>query len=579
MPHKKANFGLFGAGMLAVFLASTSTPDAAAVSFLVFDPDSMAMGGAGAATNTGRYRPWSNPAHRVTRPSNVSVSAYLAARGIDRQNFIDIFKYLRDVEDELELEEQLDAARNAFDSEDLDTSRLRRLSTTAERLVTEVQKLPDRPLRITAAAATHFVVENPRWAGGIYVRHYRVLGGLVENDPADLTRVQQLADTSRALADMVDGAQHLGRLVEEFNWPLLEDLIRDSANAGELNEQLRDYQQLPGVPELAQAFRNLGDTLEALDQFVDLHGLYDALRQQLGTGTTPGTIMPPSAGIPVNLPGTASPRNEDELRGFIEAMGVAIDEADLEVFLDQMDIELPLDLLPLGSVPELGDVNLQRFLRYPVPEVINTQLIFTGAEVTETALSLSRQIGALPELTVGMTLKRLSYATIAYQQRADDFDLDTHRYSSVQMEHRFWNLDIGASYQINSHWTLGLVAKNLRRKTLGNQLGGSVSIEPIVRAGVAYETDRFRLAVDYDLTRNEPLGFDPDKQYLSAGLEFLYWRQQSVRLGYRYNLVDDTRLPSAGLHFQAGPLQFDLAATYSENNREAGVALALGLMF
>ncbi len=532
------------------------------------------MGGAGAATNTGRYRPWSNPAHRVSRPPSFSVSGYLAARAIDRQNFIDTFKYVRDVEDELEIEEQLDAAQSAFDSDDLDTSTLRRLSTTAERLVLEVEKLPDKPLRITAAAASQFVVENPRWAGGIYARHYRVLGGLVQNDPGDLVRVQQLADTSRSLADMLDGAQHLGRLVEDFNWPLLENLIRDSAEVGELNEQLRDYRQLPGVPELEQAFRGFSQNLEALDQFVDLGGLYDAVRQQLYPGIAPPSLETPPAG----LPDFGNPRNEEELRGFIEAMGIAIDEANLADLLDQLEVGLPLDLLALGAA-DLADIDLQRFLRYPVPDVINTQLIFTGAEVSETALSLSRQIGAIPELSVGVTLKRLSYATIAYQQRADDFDLDAYRYSSVQMHYRFWNIDVGASYQINSHWTVGLVAKNLRRKSLGNQLGGTVSIEPIVRAGVAYETGRLRLALDYDLTRNEPLGFDPDKQYISAGLEFLYWRQQSLRLGYRYNLVDDTRLPSAGLHFQAGPLQFDIAATYSEINREAGVALALGLKF
>ena len=108
--------------------------------------------------------------------------------------------------------------------------------------------------------------------------------------------------------------------------------------------------------------------------------------------------------------------------------------------------------------------------------------------------------------------------------------------------------------------------------------GFSVAAIP-AGTGLAYHSDRLKWAVDFDLTRNEPLGFDPDKQYLSTGIEYRYWRNQRIRLGYRYNTIDKTSLPSVGLHFQVGHASVDIAAAFSEPHYEAGLALQLGVIF
>lgn len=147
------------------------------------------------------------------------------------------------------------------------------------------------------------------------------------------------------------------------------------------------------------------------------------------------------------------------------------------------------------------------------------------------------------------------------------------------MDYSFWNLDAGLTYRISPHWTGGIVVNNIFSKKMYTRLHDTIRLEPIARMGLAYQSDRFKWAMDIDLTRNEPFGFDPDKQYLSMGIEYRYWRNQRLHLGYRYNTLDKTSLPSAGLHFQVGHAHFDIAAAFSEPHYEAGLALQFGVVF
>jgi len=87
------------------------------------------------------------------------------------------------------------------------------------------------------------------------------------------------------------------------------------------------------------------------------------------------------------------------------------------------------------------------------------------------------------------------------------------------------------------------------------------------------------LALDVDLTRNETLGFDVDRRYISMGSQFRLWNHQYIRLGYRYNTVDRTGLPALGLGAAFRYGSFDIAATYSEKHSEAGLALQLGFQY
>ena len=78
------------------------------------------------------------------------------------------------------------------------------------------------------------------------------------------------------------------------------------------------------------------------------------------------------------------------------------------------------------------------------------------------------------------------------------------------------------------------------------------------------------MAADLDLTRNEPLGFDSDKQFLGLGME-RRWLRWSARCGLRYNLVDNSALFSLGTALHIGRTRVELSAAGAKDT--VGVAL------
>ena len=106
-----------------------------------------------------------------------------------------------------------------------------------------------------------------------------------------------------------------------------------------------------------------------------------------------------------------------------------------------------------------------------------------------------------------------------------------------------------------------------------------IKFDPIARIGMGYESKSMKVALDFDLTRNEPLGFDPDKRYLSAGIEWNVGKLNVLRAGYRFNTIDQSGLPSLGfaLGFNQGHL--DVAVTRSGKEDEYGLSLQAGFKF
>ncbi len=307
------------------------------------------------------------------------------------------------------------------------------------------------------------------------------------------------------------------QLARQIDWATVEDAVDRSLDTWVLHEQLRNYEQIPGVTPLIEGLENFGRQLNRLDEHVDLRALAE----------------------------------------FVVSESAAEDLNEIET----------------------ADVDLRQFLRYELPEDINSIIIYSGAEVTETALQFSLMPASLEGFSFGANLKQQEYSTIAFVQRVDDFELDEYEEEHTRRDYRFWNLDLGVSYTVARYWSFGAVVKNVVKKELTTRLGGVVLVEPIARAGVAFGSDAVTLAADVDLTRNEPLGFDGDKQYLSVGAQFRFWQHQVVRLGYKHNMIDQTGIPAVGLGFAFAHGGFDLAATFSEKQSEAGVALQLGVLF
>ncbi len=488
-----------------------------AISFLSFDADSMALGGAGSATGFTGYKPFLSPALPANYSKSVTGATHLGARVIDRERFIRTLEEIQEADENLGLNQRLRAARHAFRGGKLDSAQLRELGSTAELVLEQLDRLPEKPLRASAAAGIHIAMQNERFGGGFYTRRYYVLGSRVINNPTDFQRVRQLAATAEALADVIDGFQDLEARIKAVDWERIGDWVRQSIDTETLRDELLNYNSIAGVPALIDTVRNYEVTLDRLGAYIDLEGLIDTLQ------------------------------------------------------LNELTLEI--------QRPDIADIDLRNFMRFELPDSLQSEVIYSGAEVTESAISLSARLESTPDLALGVNIKHVKYATVAYRQRIEDFDIERYLDADVRMDYSLWNLDAGLTYRISPHWTGGIVVSNIFSKKMHTRFHDTIRLAPIARMGLAYHSDRLKWAVDFDLTRNEPLGFDPDKQYLSTGIEYRYWRNQRIRLGYRYNTIDKTSLPSVGLHFQVGHASVDIAAAFSEPHYEAGLALQLGVIF
>ncbi len=498
---------------LVIMLSSA----AQGVSFLSFDPSSMATGGAGSAAGMHGAEPFLSPATYHRGGDCFILRAYGGARLIDRQHFISSAKNMHDAQDSLQLEDRLAAAEAAFAADNLNSGALRELGSTADEAVLMLNALPDKPLRVGASVGVFAHAQKDWLAGGLFSRRYLVLGSIINNNKQDMQSIEYLQSAVLVVADLLDDVEEIGQLVEALDQDAIAGLVQASVRAQALDPQLQDYKSIPGVTPLIQALTRFSDNVKRLHAHADLQGLLVDLVAQ---------------------------------------------NADYE----------------LGNELQV-DVDLPQYLRYELPDKINSTILFSGAEVEESGINLSFALPEKPELILGINIKEMLFSTIDFVQRVDQFDIKGYENAATRRDYRFWNLDVGFRYQLTEHWSAGGIYKNLRRKNMVTVLGNRIQVKPIARVGLAYQRSILQLAVDADLTKNDPLGFDPYKQYVAFGAQINYWRENALRLGYRHNFVDGTGLPSVGLGFQFFGWTADFAAMYASSNDEAGVSAQLGLQF
>ena len=108
----------------------------------------------------------------------------------------------------------------------------------------------------------------------------------------------------------------------------------------------------------------------------------------------------------------------------------------------------------------------------------------------------------------------------------------------------------------------------------------------MARAGLSYENTDFwlkpKLAMDLDLTENEPTAFEDPTRYFGFGAEIDLFRTIQLRGGYRTNLSGtDQEVVSIGIGFSPLVVHFDLAVMANPNDpeKEAGAAFEMGVEF
>lgn len=219
--------------------------------------------------------------------------------------------------------------------------------------------------------------------------------------------------------------------------------------------------------------------------------------------------------------------------------------------------------------------------------------------VADVGISFSREFNFGEEkVAIGITPKIQKIYTFHYADEVEGFDeVDSDALEDQRLDHTAFNLDVGVSYRFGSNdkWMVGLVGKNLigddyeykavtPQNNPGAQpiSGGTISLKPQFRAGVAYNGDYTTLALDVDLTENKPVAFEAPTQYVALGAEFDLFSFMQFRAGYRHNLAEsDSDVVSAGFGFSPFGVHIDIAAMANPSDymKEAGVALEMGFYF
>lgn len=188
---------------------------------------------------------------------------------------------------------------------------------------------------------------------------------------------------------------------------------------------------------------------------------------------------------------------------------------------------------------------------------------------------------------IGITPKIIKATLFDYSADVNSGNTGNVTDSDYTEKYSGFNFDLGVAQDFDNGWHAGFVVKNVipqnydfKRIATGAPAGsakitsGTFKLKPQARIGAAHSTDWSTLAMDLDLTTNDPAGFEKPSQFLGIGAELDAWGWAQVRVGYRANLKDSARnVSSVGVGL--GPLDVSVAST----GNELGAALSLGFTF
>lgn len=214
---------------------------------------------------------------------------------------------------------------------------------------------------------------------------------------------------------------------------------------------------------------------------------------------------------------------------------------------------------------------------------LTSRLRAIGVGIGEFGITLSRSFKIQgDEYHIGVTPKYQMISIFDYTynlESSEDFEFEDVQ--DTEESYAAINVDVGAmrSFGFNDEFVLGLTIRDLVPNEFESKENFKVRMDPAVRAGAAYLKSWYRLALDLDVTRNQPAGNESRTQYLAVGGEVDFGDIFHLRAGYRTNLAQSgENQVSLGLGFT--PF-FDLSVLTNPANlrRELGVAMRFGFGF
>jgi hypothetical protein len=250
-------------------------------------------------------------------------------------------------------------------------------------------------------------------------------------------------------------------------------------------------------------------------------------------------------------------------------------------------------------------VSAQGVVNFSTNTNIASKLHMRGVGITETGVSLSHGfVSADHRFSIGITPKMMRIHMYDATLAANAGGISGMTGSDYYAFYSSPNVDVGITKNFPNGFRTGLVVKNaishvyefksaVTPGTAPVANGSKLTIRPMVRAGIAYEVPLFTIAVDADLTKNDPAGLENYSQNVGLGVEVGVTDWTQLRFGYRNDMLDKTRRDTVSVGVGVSPRlpffkpHFDLAVVSSPNLlrdgydkvNEVGLAFRFGFNF
>ncbi len=327
--------------------------------------------------------------------------------------------------------------------------------------------------------------------------------------------------------------------------------------------------------------RDTDDLIGDIDDFQDA----DSRREAAQNAGDAGGILLATQEMASVINGIDGKVIAPEVTGVV-AMGMAFDSF-------AMAISIRADAIAAGAVTDLSQTLAE--VTDPTKNILNLE----GLAATEFGLSLAKDFQVFDrKLSIGVKPKVVDLKSFTFSETLltveDGLDLITEEDNTDDLG-TFVTVDLGVAIDVSNSVRVGLTIKNLLTDKFDIDLGtinnvpvnAKLNFDTEARIGVAYHNSFVTVAVDYDLTENEPLLANPafDKlktRYLAVGAEFNTFNIAQLRIGASKNMASSISSKSEDIAYTAGVgfwlgFNLDIAATLTDNS--VGAFLQTGFRF
>jgi hypothetical protein len=216
---------------------------------------------------------------------------------------------------------------------------------------------------------------------------------------------------------------------------------------------------------------------------------------------------------------------------------------------------------------------------------LNSSALLLGRVDTEMGVSLAKQFEWNTwQYSIGITPKYQYIQSYHYTLDVEIFNNSDYDDPKYQTDEGLFNIDLGFIFTFDPHWKMGLMGKNLIQKNYITQRindhSFTYSIAPEWKIGLGYQSHFFSASLDFDLNEKKYFNLEGKSQFVRMGAEIKAVNWGAFRIGYRYDLSNNTRdFFTFGLGISPWDIfHLDITAIYANKN-ELGFSVQTSLMF